>query len=149
MILTSTAQLAFDRGLPLPNELGTDLTDARGTGASDVAEIRIADIPARIVELSVIENVEEFTPKLESHCFSDGDSLHQTDISIVEARTMEKPAVSRPETSALAGQNIPNKSARGCGERALVEVSVGGAAARILDVDRPYKIRHIRGGTPR
>jgi hypothetical protein len=82
----------------LPEELGTDLPDARIAGARDHSEAATVDVAAWILELRVIENVEEFDPNLEGHVFGYGGSLHEPKISIVEARAVEEPAVRGPES---------------------------------------------------
>lgn len=87
-----------------PDELRAELPDARIAGAVDDSEDSgsTADIPARILELRVVENVEEFSPNLEGHRFSDGGPLHKPEIGIVESRAMEEPAVGRPKRSESA-----------------------------------------------
>jgi len=58
-----------------PDEFRTDLTDAWIAGTRDITEVGIADVPGRIVELRVVEDVEKFTPDLKTHCFIEGDHL--------------------------------------------------------------------------
>ena len=60
-----------------PDELRTDLPNAWITGIGDVSKVSAADIPARIQELRVVENVEEFAPNLERFRFCDRDDLLQ------------------------------------------------------------------------
>ena len=89
-----------------PDKLRTDLANARITGVGDISEACAADIPARIHELRVVENIEEFSPNLEQLGFCDRDRLLNPEIGIVEARAVEESPVRRPETSAIsAGQN--------------------------------------------
>ena len=84
-----------------PDKLRTDLANARVARIRDVAEVCAADVPARIRELRMVEYVEELTPKLQGHCFRNGDNLRYSEISVVEARAVEEPAIRRPETSAI------------------------------------------------
>jgi len=58
-----------------PDEFRTDLPNARRTRTRNITEVRAANVPAGIVKLRVIEDVEEFTPNLEMHCFIDGNHL--------------------------------------------------------------------------
>ncbi len=58
-----------------PDELGTHLPNSRIAGTRDVTEILAADIPAGVVKLGMIEDVEEFTSNLEMHCFIDWNHL--------------------------------------------------------------------------
>ena len=60
-----------------PDELRTDLPDARIASVGNISEASAADIPARIHELRVIEYVEEFASNLEIFCFCDRDDLLQ------------------------------------------------------------------------
>jgi len=57
---------AHVHGRSLPNELPTDLSNARVAGIRDVSEAAAADVPAWIHELRMVEYVEEFTANLES-----------------------------------------------------------------------------------
>jgi hypothetical protein len=89
-----------------PDELRTDLPDARITRIRDISEAAAADVPARIRELCVVENVEEFAANLERHRFLNGNDLRYSETGVVEARTVEESAIRRPETSAIrTGQN--------------------------------------------
>ena len=58
-----------------PDEFRTDLPNARIARTRDDTEVVTTDVPARIVKLRVVEDVEEFTPNLEMHCFIDGNHL--------------------------------------------------------------------------
>jgi hypothetical protein len=89
-----------------PNELRTHLADARIAGICDIAEAAAADVPARIHELRVVENVEEFAANLERHGFPNGNDLRYPEIRVIETRAMKEPPVRGPETSAIrSGQN--------------------------------------------
>ena len=66
--------------LASPDELCTNLPDARVTSTGDVPEARAVDIPARIRELRLVENVEDFAPNLERFGFGDRDRLLQPEI---------------------------------------------------------------------
>lgn len=84
-----------------PDELRTDLPDARVAGVRDISEASAADIPARIHELRVVENIEEFTPNLKQLGFGDRDRLLKPEIGVVEAGAMEESPIRGPETSAI------------------------------------------------
>lgn len=112
--------------LPLksPDEFRTHLSDARRLRIGDVAETGVADVPARIRELRVVEYVEEFTANLERHSFSEGEDLRHTEVGVVEARAMEETAVRGAETPAISARQNPRRprpiweyqSASGCGK---------------------------------
>ena len=56
-----------------PDELRTDLTNARIAGTRDIAEVLVADVSARIVKLRMVEDIEEFASNLEMHRFVEGN----------------------------------------------------------------------------
>jgi len=74
---TFDSSLLLERFL-LPDELRAQLPNAHGTGAGYVSEAATADITARVIELRVVEDVEEFTPNLERLRFRDRDYLLNT-----------------------------------------------------------------------
>ena len=84
-----------------PDKLRTDLADARITGIGDIPETSAGEIPARIRELRVVENIEEFTPNLKHLGFGDRDRLLKPEIGVVEAGAMEESPIRGPETSAI------------------------------------------------
>src|SRR6266581_2141046 len=104
----------------LPDELRAELPDSRIAGATDDSEASAADVPARIVELDVVEDVEEFSPNLEGHLLCDRGPLRKPEIGIVETRAVEEPAVGSPESAAVRAGNLGNRIERaiGRGERA-------------------------------
>jgi hypothetical protein len=59
----------------LPDEFRTDLPNARITSSLDVTEGGVANVPAGVDKLRVIEDVEEFTSNLEMHCFIEWNHL--------------------------------------------------------------------------
>ena len=61
-----------------------------------------ANVSGWVVKLRVIEDVEEFTPNLEMHCFIDWNHLRYAQIGIVDSRTVEESTVRRPERSAVS-----------------------------------------------
>jgi hypothetical protein len=85
-----------------PDKLRAELSDAWIASIGDLAKARTADVPARIHELRVVEYVEEFGTDFERHGFLDGNYLRDTQIGVVEARTMEESTVRRAEASAIA-----------------------------------------------
>ena len=130
-----------------PDELRTDLPNARSTRTRNIAEGGAANVPGGIVKLRMIEDVEEFTPNLEVHCFIDWNHLRYTQIGIVDSWAMEESPVRRPERSAIGARSGSGEIAARCDKCALVEICVVSAGARVVDVDRSYEIRHIGGRT--
>ena len=99
-----------ERRLPddarLPDELRAELPDAWITRICDISEAAAADVAARIRELRVVENIEEFGANLERHGFLNRNDLRYSETRVVEARTMEESTIRCPETSAIrTGQN--------------------------------------------
>jgi len=84
-----------------PDELRTDLSNARIAGIRDISEAAAADVPARIRELCMVENVEEFAANLERHGFPNRNDLRDSEIRVIETRAMEEAPVRGPETSAI------------------------------------------------
>jgi len=108
----------------LPDEPRAELPDARVAGATDDSEAPAADVPARIIELGVVEDVEEFASNFEGHPFSDDRPLRKPEICIVETRAVEEPAVGGPERTAVRAGN-PGRTERttGRGERTRQEIA--------------------------
>src|SRR5215469_411325 len=138
----------------LPNEFPTDLPNPRVVGIRDVSEASAADVAARIEELRVVEYVEEFRTKLQKSSFRYRDSLRYSQISVVDAWTMEESAISRPETPAIitkqyAGVPLPIRVyqiAGSCGKCALIKIRVRArGTTRVPDVNRSHDVRHIGG----
>lgn len=92
-------QLSFHRS---PDELRTDLPDARIAGTRDVPEGFVADVPARVDKLRVVEDVEEFASNLEMRCFSDGNDLSDSEIGVVESGTVKESPVRCTERSTVS-----------------------------------------------
>jgi hypothetical protein len=89
------------------------LANARIVSIGDISEASVADVPARIHELRMVEYVEEFTPNLERLVFPDLDSLGYAEIGVVEAWTVEEAAVRRSECSAVRAWGGPGEKAVG------------------------------------
>src|SRR5579872_97700 len=75
----------------LPDEFRTNLTNTGITRTRDIAEVSVADVPGRVVELSVIEDIEEFTPNLEMHRFGDRNDLRYAQVRVIKPRSVEEP----------------------------------------------------------
>lgn len=131
----------------LPNELRTELSDARSSRIGDISEAAAADVPTRIHELRMVENVEEFGANLERHGFSNGNDLRDSEIGIVEARAMEESAIRCPETSAIrTGQNPRHISALSSRKCALAEIREGtGSSPWVMFLNRTHEVGHISG----
>ena len=129
----------------LPNELRTELSDARSSRIRDISEAAAANVPARIHELRVVEDVEEFGTNLERHGFLNGNYLRDSKVGVVEARTMEESPIRCPEKAAIrTSQNPRHISALGSGKCALVEICErAGSGAGIIFVNRTHEIGHI------
>ena len=82
--------LSYPANRVLPVELRADLPDASIVRAVDQTESAAADVAVWIVELSVIENVEEFSSNLECHRFGDSRSLRHAKIRIEKSRAVEE-----------------------------------------------------------
>jgi hypothetical protein len=131
-----------------PDELRTDLPDARVASIGDVSETSAADIPARIRELRVVENIEEFTPNLEHLGFGDRDRLLKPEIGVVEAGAMEESPISGAEGATVRAWGGPSEKAVGRDKCALVKICERARGiARVAGVNRSHEIRHIGGRT--
>ena len=63
-------------------------------------------VPARILELRMVEYVEEFPANLEGHGFPNGKYLLKPQIGVVESRSVKESTIRRAESSAVSsGQN--------------------------------------------
>src|SRR5450755_1353625 len=131
---------------PSPDELRTDLPNPRIARTRNVAEGGAANVPGGIAKLRMIEDVEEFTPNLEVHCFIEWNHLRYAQIGIVDSRAMEESPVRRPESSAIGARSGPREIAVGRDKCALVEICVVSASTRVVDVNRSCDIGHIGGG---
>lgn len=131
-----------------PDELRTDLPDARVAGVGDISEASAADIPARIHELRMVENIEEFTPNLEHLGLGDWDRLLKPEIGVVEAGAVEESPIRGAEGATIRAWGGPNEIAVGRDKCALVKICERARGiARVADVNRSHEIRHIGGGT--
>src|SRR5258706_3947802 len=146
----------------LPDKLRARSSNGWIAVAADDPEVPAADVPARIVELRVVEDVEEFSSNLEGHRFSDDGPLREPEIGIVETWAVEEPAVGGPESSAVgARKRGRTERTTGRGECARQEIASRARArnrrvkcgtsgihfTRIHSHHRPHAIRHIRATT--
>ena len=144
-------------GQRLPVELRADLADARIARIADDSEVRIGDVPARILKLRMVEDVEKFDTEIESVVLLNYGPLRHAKIGVVESRPMEEAPVSGAKSSESA---VLNECA--CGRHTWVRVRrrgrlwrneetsgvVGGRAigiciARIQSYNLADEIRHI------
>lgn len=131
-----------------PDKFCTDLADTGRLRIRDVTEAAVADVPARIHELRMVEYVEEFAANLDRHGLPDGKDFRNSEVRIVEPRAMEEPAVRCTESSAVGAGSGPSEIAVSRDEGVLVEICVGSRGrARVVGVNWSHQIRHIGGGT--
>ena len=135
-----------------PDKFGAELPDARVTRVRDNSKVAV-DIPTRVYELRMIEDVEEFTTELESSRFRDLNPLGHAYVEIIDARAMEKSPVGRSECSkrGVMGECLRQEIASGSGAGSC---RIKGRAilihfAWIYDVHRADKIWHVRRRTSR
>ena len=101
----------------LPNELRTKLPNTRRPRIRYISEVAAADVSARVCELRMVENVEEFGANLEIHRFLHGNDLGYSEVGVVEARTVEESAIGCAEKSAVStGQDPRHISALSSGK---------------------------------
>src|SRR6266849_6143018 len=93
----SHALSATKSSLDSERKLQSHLPDARITGVSNPAEVTTVDVATRtrIIEreLSVIEYIEKFRAKFQSHPFADPSVLVQGQVPVIKSRTMEEAPV--------------------------------------------------------
>jgi hypothetical protein len=145
----------------LPEKFRAHLADARITGIGDDSEVPAADVPSRILELRVVEDVEKFDAEIESVVLLNYGPLRYAKIGVVESRAVEEASVGRPKSPENAVLNE-----RACGYYTWVRICrrgrlwrdeetsrvIGGRAigicvTRIQGHDLADEIRHIRGRT--
>jgi len=132
----------------LPDELPTDLSNPHGTGAGDVSKAVTGEVATRVIELRVVEDVEEFSPKLERFAFLDRDALLYPEISVVDAWAMEEASIGRTKRATLSARLARAiETAWSRGESTLVKVSVTAWTARIQNSNRPDQVGHVGGRT--
>ena len=84
----------------LEEEFHTYLADARGVGASHIAEGRtVVDGTLRRTKLSMVPGVEEFAPELQALRFGQADIFGQGQVKVVPARPVEEAATGIAELS--------------------------------------------------
>ena len=147
----------------LPVELRADLTDARITRVGHNSKAPIANIPAGINELCVVENIEKFETDVESEVLFNGGSLQYAEIGIVESGTVEE--------SPVRGSKCPQNTVlnEGAGRRStgvrifdrrrlrrnkitpcvVLGRAIGIRVPRIQTLDLADDIRHVRGRAAR
>ena len=130
-----------------PNKFGAELPNTRVACFPDNSKVTATaiDIPARVEELSVIKDVEEFATELESPRLRDLNPFGHAYIEIVDTWAVEEPAVGRPECSkrGVRGECLRQKIASGPRRCRTILIHF----ARIHDLHRADKIRHVCGGT--
>ena len=70
-------------------------------------KLAAADIPARIHELRMVENIEEFTPNLEHLGLGDWDRLLKPEIGVVEAGAVEESPIRGAEGATIRAWGGP------------------------------------------
>lgn len=111
------ARPSLARDVRSPNELRTDLADAWVASVGDVSEAAAADVTARIKELRVVEDVEEFRPNLERHGFPNRNDLRDPEIGVIDPGAVKESAVRGSKASAIgSSQNPCHEVASSCGE---------------------------------
>ena len=156
---TAHAAVWINISRSLPEELRAELPNARSASASDVPEtpivkaryrvdVIVTDISARIRELGMVEDVEEFGSDFKGFLFRDRDSLRYPQVGVVDAGAVEEPPVRRTESSAVRARKVGNRieGAAGRGKRGLIkirELRRAGRIARVPGVNWPHQVRHI------
>src|SRR5207245_8301684 len=84
---------------PLPHELRAYLSDARSPVTRHRAKLAAGVVANRILELSVVEDVEKFSPDQERRRFSDPGILRQPEVSVYQTWAIEKSAVGGADCS--------------------------------------------------
>lgn len=88
-------------------EFRADLSNTRVARIGNLPEAAAADVPARIQELRVVENVEEFRANLERHGFPNRNDLRYPEIGVVDAGAVEESAVRVSKASAISTNQRP------------------------------------------
>jgi len=111
-------------GGKLPVEFRANLPNARVARARHDSEAVVVNVPARILEFRMIEDVEELDANVERVVLVDCSPFQYAEIGVAEAGTVEKAPVGRPESSA-SGARKPGRieSAGVRGERGWQEVA--------------------------
>src|SRR5580698_8229528 len=76
--------------LRLPVELGADLSDTRIASLRHDSETRTGDVAARVLELSVVEDVEELDADIKGIVLFDEGALQETEVGVVEAGPVDE-----------------------------------------------------------
>src|SRR5580700_8764841 len=91
--LTEAIQSGQTPEILLPVELPADLSNARIPRIVDNPKARIADVPGGIYELRMVEDIKEFETQIERESLIDRSSLQDSEIGVIEARTVEEASV--------------------------------------------------------
>jgi len=125
-------------GGKLPVEFRANLPDARIARAGYQAELVAAEIAVRVVELSVVKDVEKLSTNFECNGLSDGRPLRDAHIRVVDSGAMKKLAICVPELSKRSGRK---------GTRQEKCVGAGGVTgiriARILKYNFTYEVGNV------
>ena len=81
------------------------MPDARIARVGDDSEARIGDVPARILKLRVVEDVEKFEAEVESVILLNYGPLRYAKVGIVESRAVEEAPVGGAKSSKSAVLN--------------------------------------------
>ena len=82
-----------------PIEFKAELSNARIARIGDNPEACAVNVPTRVHELRMVEDVEKFDTEIERIVLMDHGSLRKAEIGVVEARAVEEPTVGGAESS--------------------------------------------------
>jgi hypothetical protein len=100
------------RSTILPEQLRAKLADSRITRAGYYPEVAAAEIATRIVELRMVEDVEPLSANLKCDRFRDTRILHNPEIRIQDAWTVEEAPVGGSELAELLRRKSVRKEIR-------------------------------------
>src|SRR3974390_3588052 len=133
----------------LPVEFRAHLPNSRIARLGDDSKVRgVADVPAGIQKLRVVENVEKFEANVESVVFLDLRSLQDAEVRLIKSGTEEKSPVCGSERSRChvrregARQEITSRTRSG--DSWVIRRARGIHLPRIALLHGPYTVRHVR-----
>src|SRR5215470_15063609 len=120
----------------LPMKLQAHLSNPRSSCAGNIPKTTAREVSHGVVELSMVEQIEEFGAKLKCHPLAYFCVLIKGNVPAIQSGTMEKPSVTIPKPAQWTrGKNRPVEK--------FVRFAAGAGEPRILRNQRSNKIWHV------
>src|ERR1700722_9784955 len=127
----------------LPVELGADLSDTRIASLRHDTETRTGDVAARVLELSMVEDVEELDADIKGIVLFDKGALQETEVGVVESGSMDEAPIGCAKGAEVGVDGEGGREE--VASRTVCRRATGVRVSRIHLYDWADLIRHVGG----